>query len=86
MPAKRVYVVKVGSQVEGISEDLIQKILSLPDVRTVEQGDTTFYVVGSYDAIPEALRRELELRGMGLQAVVMAEENGKLIDVSSRSR
>ncbi|MBP6642712.1 MAG: hypothetical protein KA186_06470, partial [Flavobacteriales bacterium] len=82
---KRVYVVKVGSQVEGITEDLIQKILSLPDVRTVEQGDSTYYVVGSYDAIPEALRRELELRGVGLQPVVMAEENGKLVDVTAEA-
>lgn len=81
-PAKRVYVVKVGSQVEGISEELIQRILSLPDVRTVESGDTTFYVVGSFEAIPEALRRELELRGMGIESRVMAEENGRLIDVS----
>jgi len=82
---KRVYVVKVGSQVEGITEDLIQKILSLPDVRTVEQGDSTYYVVGNYDAIPEALRRELELRGVGLQPVVMAEENGKLVDVTAEA-
>lgn len=81
-PPKRVYVVKVGTQVEGISEDLIQRILSLPDVRTIEKGDTTFYVVGSFDAIPEALRRELELRGMGIESVVMAEEDGKLIDVT----
>jgi hypothetical protein len=81
-PSKRVYVVKVGTQVEGISEELIQKILSLPDVRTVESGDTTYYVVGNYEAMPEALRRELELRGMGVESMVMAEEDGKLIDVT----
>lgn len=80
--AKRVFVVKVGTQVEGISEELIQRILSLPDVRTVVSGDTTYYVVGTYDAIPEALRRELELRGMGVESVVMVEEDGRLIDVS----
>lgn len=79
---KRVYVVKVGTQVEGISEDLIQKILSIPDVRTIDRGDTTFYVVGNYEAIPEALRRELELKGLGVESIVMAEENGRLIDVS----
>ena len=81
-PKKRVYVVKVGSQVEGIGEDLIQRILSLPDVRTLESGDTTYYVVGNYEAIPEALRRELELKGMGVESMVMAEEDGRLIDVS----
>ncbi|MBK8497865.1 MAG: SPOR domain-containing protein [Flavobacteriales bacterium] len=83
--AKRVYVVKVGTHTEGISEDLIQKILSIPDVRTIEKGDTTFYVVGSYDAIPEALRRELELKGLGIESTVMAEENGNLIDVSAET-
>lgn len=84
-PAKRVFVVKVGTHTEGISEEMIQKILSIPDVRTIERGDTTFYVVGSFDAIPEALRRELELKGMGIQSVVMAEEGGKLIDVSKET-
>ncbi len=83
--SKRVYVVKVGSQVEGISEDLIQKILSIPDVRTIERNDTTYYVVGNYDSMPEALRRELELRGIGVEGMVMAEEDGKLIDVSKEA-
>lgn len=83
--AKRVYVVKVGTHTEGISEEMIQKILSIPDVRTIEKGDTTFYVVGNYDAIPEALRRELELKGMGIESVVMAEEDGRLIDVSAET-
>jgi hypothetical protein len=87
MPAKktvpkRTYVVKVGSQVEGISDDLIQQILSIPDVRTLESNDTTYYVVGNYEAIPEALRRELELRGVGIESMIMAEEGGKLIDIS----
>ncbi len=87
MPAKktapkRVYVVKVGTQVEGISEELIQRILSIPDVRTLERNDTTYYLVGNYESLPEALRRELELKGIGLEGMVMAEEDGKLIDIS----
>lgn len=82
-PVKRVYAVKVGTHVEGIDEELIQKILSIPDVRTIERGDTTYYVVGSYDAIPEALKRELELEGMGIEAMVMAEESGNLIDITT---
>lgn len=84
-PVKRVYVVKVGTHTEGISEEMIQKILSIPDVRTIEKGDTTYYVVGNFEAIPEALRRELELKGMGIQSQVMAEEGGQLIDVSQES-
>ena len=83
--SKRIYVVQVGSQVEGINEDLIQKILSIPDVRTIERNDTTYYVVGNYEKLPEALRRELELSAGGIQGMVMAEENGKLIDISKQT-
>lgn len=79
---KRNFVVKVGTHSEGVSEDLIQKILSLPDVRTIESGDTTYYVVGSYESIPEALRREMELKGLGFMAETMGEEGGRLTDVS----
>lgn len=81
-PAKRIYAVKVGSQVEGISEEQIQKILSIPDVRTVVRGDTTYYVVGSYDNIPEALKREMELWGIGIAGSVLAQEGGRLIDIT----
>lgn len=80
-PNKRAYVVKVGSQVEGISEDLIERILSLPDVRTIERGDTTYYIVGNYDALPDAIKRELQLSGQGFEGKVMIEENGNLLDL-----
>ncbi|MCB0792371.1 MAG: hypothetical protein H6595_03230 [Flavobacteriales bacterium] len=79
---KRSYVVQVGTEVEGISEDMIDRILSIPDVRTIVKGDTTFYVVGDYAAIPEAVRRELALTQQGMPGKVMAEENGALIDVA----
>lgn len=85
-PQKRTYVVQVGSQVEGISEEMIQRILSIPDVRAVERGDTTFYVVGDYASIPAALRRELALREQGIEGRVMAEEGGRLIDVDTEGR
>lgn len=78
---RRTYVVKVGTHVEGIPEELIQKILSIPDVRTIEKGDTTYYVVGDYAALPEAVRRQLALGAKGIEGRVMAEENGELIAI-----
>jgi hypothetical protein len=81
VPVKRTYVVKVGAQTEGISEELIQRILSLPDVRTVERGDTTYYVVGNYDALPDAIKRQLQMKGQGFDGAVMLEEDGKLLDL-----
>ncbi len=79
--AKRVYTVQVGSNVEGITEAQMQQLLSIPDVRTIEHGDTTMFVVGSYDALPEAIRRQLNLNNGGITGRVMAEEDGRLIDI-----
>ncbi|MCB0778571.1 MAG: hypothetical protein KDC03_03335 [Flavobacteriales bacterium] len=84
-PGNRTYVVQVGSQQEGISEEMMQLILSIPDVRTIEQGDTTFYVVGDYELLPEAVKRQLALGGSGISGRVMAEERGRLIDVSGEA-
>ncbi len=75
------YMVKVGSQTEGISEDMIQQILSLPDVRTVVQNDTTYYVVGDYDSLPEALRRQMALQAKGINGELVVDQNGKLNNV-----
>lgn len=83
IPVKRAYVVKVGAQTEGISEEMIQRILSLPDVRTVERGDTTFYIVGNYDALPDAIKRQLQMKGQGFDGTVMIEQDGKLLDLPS---
>lgn len=80
---RKTFVVKVGTQVEGISEELIQRILSLPDVRTMERNDTTFYVVGNYNDLPEAIKRQLQLKGQGFESTVMVEEDGQLKDLPS---
>ena len=79
--SKRYYTVKVGSEVEGITEKQMQQLLSIPDIRTVESGDTISFVVGGYEDIPEALRRQLALKGEGVNGKVVAEEGGALIDV-----
>lgn len=80
---KQTYVVKVGAQVEGISEEFIQRILSLPDVRTIERGDTTYYVVGNFEALPDAIKRQLQLKGQGFDGTVMLEQDGQLLDLAS---
>lgn len=81
VPAKRTYVLKVGTQTEGLSEEMIQRILSLPDVRTLERNDTTFYIVGNYDALPDAVKRKLQLKGQGFEGLVMLEQDGQLINL-----
>ncbi len=82
----RVYAVQVGTHVEGISEELMQRILSIPDVRTIERGDTTYYVVGNYDNLPDAIKRELELYASGVQGTVIGQEGGRLIDITEQAQ
>jgi hypothetical protein len=80
--AQRVYVIQVGSEMEGITEEQMQQLLSIPDIRTVEHGDTVSFVVGGYDALPEAIRRQLQLNKDGIQGRVMVQEGNRLIDAS----
>lgn len=85
-PAKRVYTVQVGSEVTGITEELMRQLLSIPDLRTVERGDTISFVVGGYNDLPEAIRRQLQLQKEGINGVVVAEEDGSLFDVTAEAQ
>ncbi len=80
--AKRIYTVQVGSDVEGITEQQMQQLLSIPDVRTVEHGDTINFVVGGYDALPEAIRRQLALGKDGVKGRVVAQDGDEIVDIT----
>ncbi len=81
-PNKRVYVVQVGSEVEGITEAQMQQLLSIPDLRTVEHGDTISFVVGGYNDLPEAIRRQLQLKDAGVNGTVMAQDGDALVGIA----
>ncbi|MEO8066099.1 MAG: SPOR domain-containing protein [Flavobacteriales bacterium] len=78
---QRIYVVQVGSEVEGITESQMQQLLSIPDLRTVEHGDTISFVVGGYNDLPEAIRRQMELKSAGVEGTVMAQDGEALKDI-----
>ncbi len=79
---KRIYTVQVGSDVEGITEQQMQQLLSIPDVRTVEHGDTINFVVGGYEALPEAIRRQLALGKDGVAGRVVAQDGDRIVDIT----
>ncbi|MEM7163379.1 MAG: hypothetical protein AAF487_13165 [Bacteroidota bacterium] len=79
---KREYYVQIGTDIEQLDVNLIDQILSIPDVRTKIVGDSTLYVVGRYDNLPSAVKRKINLENEGYEGVVYAEEEGKIIDVS----
>ena len=51
-------------------------------MRTVEHGDTINFVVGGYDALPDAIRRQLALGKDGVTGRVMAQDGNTLVDVT----
>lgn len=82
-PPKRIYTIRVGSEVTGISEQEMQMLLSIPDIRTVQNGDTMSFVVGGYEMLPDALRRFLELKKEGVNGEVVAQIGNVLTEIPS---
>ena len=71
----KVYMVQVGkSGAEGISQDLISVLLSIPDVKTYERGDTSFYMVGNFDDLPDAVKRKIQLEGSKVDGEVVYKD------------
>lgn len=75
-PQAKKYMVKVDETEKGISAELASLLLSIPDVQTINKGDTTMYMVGDYETLPEAVRRQLSLEEIGLEGEVIRSEDG----------
>ena len=84
-PGKK-YMVQIGETEEGVSEELAALLLSIPDVQTISKGDTVFYMVGDYDNLPDAVRRQLELANKGVKGNVVSAEEGIINSESAESR
>lgn len=84
-PGKK-FMVQIGETEEGISADLATLLLSIPDVQTISKGDTVLYMVGDYDNLPDAVRRQLQLSGAGLEGTVVSAEDGVVTDEIKESR
>jgi hypothetical protein len=82
----RTFAVRVGESTTGISPDEVDFILSIPDVRTIQKGDTTLYVIGSYDNLPEAVKRKFELDDEGIEGSLIAREDDKILQLTDEER
>lgn len=85
-PEAKKYMVKVDETEKGISADLASLLLSIPDVQTVNKGDTTMYLVGDYETLPEAVRRQLTLEEFGIDGEVMRSEEGEFFSETREAR
>ena len=74
--------VQIGAYEERVPADVMDKMISIGDVKTVRQSGLTRYLVGDYKTYEEALKRKDELLQDGLEdAFVVGSFNDKVISV-----
>ncbi|MFB6306356.1 MAG: hypothetical protein ABEH43_05115, partial [Flavobacteriales bacterium] len=77
---EKVYKVKVGENTKGISKEMREAILSIPDIKTEKRGDTVVYVAGNYKKVHEAMRRKRQIKEMGVETKVVKEGGKEISD------
>lgn len=83
-PKRKSYHVKaLGS--DNMSSEMIEKLLSIPDVKAVEQDGETLYLIGHYTELYKAAERKLNLEADGLDGIVVADEDGRIVDLSDEA-
>lgn len=77
------YSVKIGEFDESISNELINQVLSLPDVEVFEKDGKTIVVLGIFDNISKAgqKRGELKAEGIDSEGIIARDELGNLADL-----
>ncbi|GAB4256889.1 MAG: hypothetical protein Kow0079_14060 [Vicingaceae bacterium] len=77
---KKLYKVQVGSFTTAIDPELADKLMSYQDVEVHTFGDTTVFTVGSYNNLPDAIKRKMQVTAEGIEAAVVVEQgdNGNL--------
>ncbi len=80
------YAVKIGEFEKSIPPNLVNSILSLPDVTTSKVGNKIVVSVGSYESLPEALQRKIELEKQGVAETGLVSKNtaGQLKNVDGK--
>lgn len=83
-PKHRTYHVK-AQEGTTLSAEMIERILSLPDVTAFDQDGENIFLIGSYDELYKAAERKINLEADGIRGIVVADEAGNIIDLSEES-
>jgi hypothetical protein len=74
--------VQVGEFTEGVPRELANILLSIPDVKTINKGDTTIFAVGNFEDLPAAVRRQIKLAQGGYEgSIVQSDSEGNITKV-----
>jgi len=71
------YAIVVGSNSKEVSANELHKYLSYKDFKTIERGDSTFYIIGGFETIAEAMgeQNKLEEDGIKTEAIALLKES-----------
>ncbi len=75
------YTVVVGMNTQEISANDLHKFLSYKDFKTIERGDSVFYVIGGFETIEEALGAKQQLKDEGISTESIALMRGKPAEI-----
>jgi hypothetical protein len=78
------FTISLGSFEKDVPNDDIDKILSIPDVQSIEtfEPEMTTYTVGNFDDPEEAQERMMELAAQGFKPEVVQYKDGKINKVA----
>lgn len=77
------YVQVIGN--DSMSNEMIETLLSIPDVQSREYEGKTIFLIGEYNKLHQAAERKISLEADGIDGIVVADENGKIIDLTEES-
>lgn len=84
---KKSFKIKLGEFVGGVPADVQNQMLSMPDVETHVKGNKTIFTAGSYETLPDAIKRKIEAAKEGFEdaEIVMQDSNGDIISLGDES-
>ena len=77
--AEDVYRVRIAREAEGMTQELIDALLAEADVLERSDAGGKYFLIGSYDDLPDAVKRKLKLEERGMNGDVVSistDENG----------
>ena len=85
-PAGKSYVIIIGKEHKDVSANDLHKFLGYNDYKTIQRGDTIYYVLGEYTKIEDAVAAKTELDSLGVPVELIGRDNqgtGKITEVDS---
>ena len=69
------YVVIIGKEEKSVSKEELHKYLGYNEFKTIEKNDTTYYVMGEYEIIEDAVAAKTSLESNGIDVGIIGKTN-----------